>query len=208
MRDDDCPFCLAPQLWKADQPQRLEVEYRGTWYEGIWAPLSEDLYVHYIFDITDHKRAEEALRESEERFRSVFERSALGIMRVALDGKPLETNPAFERMVGYNHAELRKISYADITHPDDIEKENTLAKELLETKLDNFTLEKRYIRKDGNVIWCNLTVSTVYGPDGKPKNYVSIIEDITERKRAEEGLRESEERMKLAIEKKCLQDEH
>jgi len=62
MRDDNCPFCLAPKLWATGQVQQIEVEYRGTWYEGIWAPLSEDLYVHYIFDITERKQTEDKLR--------------------------------------------------------------------------------------------------------------------------------------------------
>lgn len=64
-RDDSCPFCLAPKLWKTGRRQKLEVEYRGKWYEGIWAPLSEDLYVHYIFDITERKQAEESLKKSQ-----------------------------------------------------------------------------------------------------------------------------------------------
>lgn len=64
-RDDNCPFCLAPELWSTGDPQRLEVEYWGTYYECIWVPLTEELYVHYIFDITEYKKAEGALRVSE-----------------------------------------------------------------------------------------------------------------------------------------------
>ena len=63
-RDDNCPFCLAPELWATGEPQHLEVEYESTHYEGIWVPLTEELYVHYIFDITDRKKAEEALRQA------------------------------------------------------------------------------------------------------------------------------------------------
>jgi DNA-binding CsgD family transcriptional regulator/PAS domain-containing protein len=63
-RDDNCPFCLAPELWATGDPQRLEVEYRGTYYEGIWVPLTEELYVHYILDITERKQAEEALKQA------------------------------------------------------------------------------------------------------------------------------------------------
>jgi two-component system, cell cycle sensor histidine kinase and response regulator CckA len=70
-REDECPFCLAPELWSTNQLQKLEVEYRGKWYEGVWAPFNDDLYIHYIFDITDHKRAEEALIKSEQRLSEV-----------------------------------------------------------------------------------------------------------------------------------------
>jgi len=64
LRDDSCPWCLAPELWTTGDPQRLEAEYRGTYYEGIWVPLTDELYVHYIFDITERKQAEEALIRS------------------------------------------------------------------------------------------------------------------------------------------------
>lgn len=64
-RDDNCPFCLAPELWATGEPQRLEVEYYSTYYECIWVPLTEDLYVHYILDITEYKKTGEALRVSE-----------------------------------------------------------------------------------------------------------------------------------------------
>ncbi len=88
-RDDNCPFCLAPEVWETDQPRQLEVEYEGTYYEGIWVPFTEDLYVHYLFDISDRKRAEEALRVSNQRLSSIIESAPIVVW--AVDNKGLFT---------------------------------------------------------------------------------------------------------------------
>ncbi len=139
---------------------------------------------------TEHMRrlTEKALWESEENFRSVFENSAVGMVRVGIDGKFLETNPAFERMSGYSRKELGEMTSAAISHQDYIKKENLLIKKLSEAKLDNFKMEKRYIRKDGSIFWGDLNVSVVRDTEGTPKHYIYVIEDITEHRLAEEAL--------------------
>ena len=109
-RDDHCPFCLAPKLWATGQSQRIEVEDRGTWYEGTWVPLSEDLYVHYIFDITERKQTEELLRRTQ----FVVDHSQDLIHWVDAEGRILYANDACCRRLGYSRDELVGMTVGDI----------------------------------------------------------------------------------------------
>jgi PAS domain S-box-containing protein len=131
------------------------------------------------------------LQESEKRFRIIFEKAGLGIMLLERN-RPIISNPAFIRMLGYTERELHNMNVEDITHPDDIAKELLLTDDLLSGKIDVFQIEKRYIRKDGKVIFGNLIVS-----QGKDDKFgVAIIKDITERKQIEEDLLESRNKFK------------
>src|SRR4029077_20812442 len=112
-------------------------------------------------DITERERAEEILRNSEERWRSVFENSAIGVALTDLDGRFLATNPVYQKMVGYSDEELRALSFVDLTQEDDRESNWALATELLEGKRQQFQIEKRYRRKDGRLIWVRNNVSLV-----------------------------------------------
>jgi PAS domain S-box-containing protein len=152
-------------------------------------------------DITERKRAEEALRESETRFRTVFEGTGLGIALVDFNAKTLSINPAFEHMLGYNLEEFRQLEgNLKYLHPDDAMVDAKLYLEMVKGKREQYTIDKRYIRKDGGVIWGRQTLSVVRGAEGKPKYFVAMVEDITERKRMEDALRESEERHRLYFE--------
>src|SRR6202042_3182401 len=104
-------------------------------------------------DIEDRKRAEQALRKSEERWRSVFENSAIGVALTDLNGRFLATNPVYQRMVGYSEQELRALSFLDITHADYREANWALTAELLEGKRQQFQIEKQYRHKNGSLIW-------------------------------------------------------
>ncbi len=95
LRDDRCSFCLAPEMWETNQPQRTEAEYRGKWYEGIWVPLSEELYVHYIFDITERKHAEERIRD----LAGYPSENPYPVLRIVSDGTILYANPAATRLL-------------------------------------------------------------------------------------------------------------
>ena len=156
-------------------------------------------YHGIIRDVTEQKRAEEALRESEELFRKVFEQGPLGMAIVGLDYRWIAINDTFCRMVDYTEAELTKLTLADITHPDDIEKDLENARRLFRGEIPFSKLEKRYIKKNGEIVWVNFTNSTVQDDQGRPLYFFGMVEDITERKRAEVSLRESEERMSLII---------
>ena len=150
-------------------------------------------------DVTDQKRAELALRESEERYRAVFENISVGINVIDQNGKFTQANPALVKMLGYSETELRRLSPLDVTHPEDVEKSEQPIQAFLRGESGPWRVEKRYIKKDGSVIWGDLSVSTIRDSDDRPKAAVGVIADITEAKKAEEALRASEERLELAL---------
>src|SRR6266403_2892510 len=143
-------------------------------------------------DIEDRKRAEQALRKSEERWRSVFENSAIGVALTDLNGRFLATNHVYQTIVGYTEEELRALYFLDLTHEDYREANWALITELLEGKRRQFQIEKKYLRKDGSSIWVSNNVSLVPGAERVPRFIMALSEDITQRKRAEEALQKSE----------------
>src|SRR6266702_2948262 len=143
-------------------------------------------------DIEDRKRAEQALRKSEERWRSVFENSAIGVALTDLTGRFLATNHVYQTIVGYTEEELRALCFLDVTHEDHREANWALITELLEGKRRQFQIEKKYRRKDGSSIWVSNNVSLVPGTERVPRFIMALSEDITQRKRAEEALQRSE----------------
>ena len=146
-----------------------------------------------IVDVTERKRAEELLRESEGRFRTIFENAGAGVALVDGQGRPIKCNPTFTKMLGFTEEELRSMVFTEFTHPDDIEADWRLYREVVEGKRDRYDIEKRYIKKDGQVMWGQLIVSRVKNKDGASTDYmVAMIEDITERKRAQQALQRSE----------------
>jgi two-component system, NarL family, sensor histidine kinase UhpB len=147
-------------------------------------------------DISARKNAEEKLRLSEERFRATFDNAAVGIAHIGPDGRWLRFNNAISTITGYTRDELSKLTFADITHPDDLQADLEQAEQLYAGEIPTYSMEKRYIRKDGSDVWVNLTGSLVRGSDGTPEYAIAIVEDITDRKLAEEKLRVSEERLR------------
>jgi PAS domain S-box-containing protein len=141
-----------------------------------------------LIDITARRHTEERLRESEERFRGTFENAAVGMAHVGLDGRWLRVNEKLAEITGYTHDELLARTFQEITHPDDVDPDLSLAQRVARGELATYTMEKRYIRKDGSQVFVNLTVSLSRGADGRPLHYISIVEDISERKRAELAL--------------------
>lgn len=137
-------------------------------------------------------RAEAQLRISEERFRHIFENAGIGIAEVALDGQFVTVNSTLCEITGYSRDELLALSFQDITHPDDLASDVAFAQRLAAGELQQYSIEKRYIRKDGEPVYVNLSGSAVRGLDGEVLHFVAIVEDITERKAAEEALRRSE----------------
>lgn len=143
-------------------------------------------------DITEQKCAEEALRDSEERFRSAFDYAAIGMTLAETNGRFLKVNESFCKMVGYSEQELFKTTFQSITHPDDIDVNLDHIKGLMSGEIEHFHIEKRYIHKFGQIVWGNVSVSVVRDGKGNPLYFITQIQDSTKRKEAEKLLRKSE----------------
>ncbi len=140
-------------------------------------------------DITEKKNAENALRESEAKFRTVFDASPVGMALLRPDGYFLLVNEAFCRMLGYSSQEMLRLTYADITLPQDVPANRLQVQALLDGQERQFSIEKRYVHKNGSVIWAMVNVGLVRDTAEKPSYFIAQIQDITARKRAEEQLR-------------------
>jgi PAS domain S-box-containing protein len=130
----------------------------------------------------------------------MFEQANVGIVQVTVDGRLLSPNKGFCNMLGYSEREIARLNLRDITHPDDYEKETELTRKLLAGEIPAYSIEKRYVCKDGRQVWGNMTASVVFRTEHDPQYVVAIVEDITERKTAEESLRKSEEHLNLILE--------
>lgn len=137
-------------------------------------------------DITDRKLIEQSLREAEERSRLSFESAAIGMALVSIEGRFMEVNPALCNIVGYPYAELTKKTFQEITHPDDLDADLGYAQQLITGERTSYQMEKRYFHKDGHVIWILLTGSCVRDTQGEFLYFIAQIQDITDRKVAEE----------------------
>ncbi len=150
-----------------------------------------------VEDITERKRSEAALRESEERFHLAFDNANTGMCLIDLRGKMLQVNDKLSEILGYSRAELEQMHAADLTHPDDTEMMRGIVERSLRGKSDSVTFEKRYLHRQGHVIHGMVATSLVRDAQGSPLYYITQVLDITERKRAEELLRLSEQRHRL-----------
>lgn len=137
----------------------------------------------------DRLRSEQVLRESEESFRATFNQTAVGIAHVAPDGKFLRINQKFCDIAGYSQEEMLRRTFQDITHPDDLNADLKSVQQVLAGEIETYSMEKRYFRKNGTTVWVNLTVSLARNEQGEPKYFISVVEDITGRKLAEEEMR-------------------
>jgi PAS domain S-box-containing protein len=144
-----------------------------------------------IQDITEWKQAEAGLRESEARFRGTFDNAAVGIAHVGLDGRWLRVNDTLCRITGYPREELLVHTFGDITHPEDLDADWAQARRLLAGEIDTYTMEKRYIRKDGSIVPIELTGSLVRDHGGAPDYFISVVTDVSARKRAEAEMRDA-----------------
>jgi PAS domain S-box-containing protein len=137
-----------------------------------------------VSDISERLRAEGAEKESETRFRTLFEQAQAGMAFTSLDGHITTVNPAFSELVGYSEAELRTLSLLDITHPDDAAAMRDAMHGMLAGEEEGRRIEKRYTRKDGEHVWVDLTMRLVRSSDHKPMYFQTVAVDIRDRKRA------------------------
>jgi len=154
--------------------------------------------------ITERIHIEEALRLSQDKFRSAMQHSPIGMAVVGPDGRWLEVNPALSKIIGYSRGEFLVTNIQSITHPDDREDGLKFLAKMLERQIENYQTEKRYVHKAGHVIWVQLNVSLAWNPDGTPRHFVGQIQDITERKRAEEQRKKLEEQLRKAQKMEAL----
>ena len=152
-------------------------------------------FTGHLRDITERKRSEDALRlahaqvlRSEERWRSVFENSAVGVALTDLNGRFIATNLVYQKMLGYTEDELQQLTFLDITHEENVEDNRTLVGELLDGRRQQFQIEKQYRHKDGQPVWVRNNVSVVPGTERVPRFLMAISEDVTQRKLSEEAL--------------------
>ncbi len=160
----------------------VEINARVVDYEGRKAVFS------IIRDITEREKAEEAVIESEKKFHALFDNSPLGLAIVDGSRRFLDCNAAFQKMIGYTREELLTMTIPQVSHAGDDLATRSLYKEMVEGKRDSFTAEKRHIRKDGTVFWTNLTGTLIRDEKNSPRYLFGIMEDISQRKQAEESL--------------------
>ena len=174
---------------------KQEEELQGRFYTTIKFPIAlgeKNLLAGYTIDVTERKQTEETLRASEERFRAIFDRSTVGKSLTAPDGKLLRVNAAFARMLGLSIEELQQANFAEITHPDDLAGSREVIRCLLANEREACRIEKRYRHKNGHFVWCDMSTTLLRDGQGRPLYFITSIQDITERKRAEEELKRRE----------------
>jgi PAS domain S-box-containing protein len=165
----------------------IEVRPRHIPYYG------RQVRVTSILDLTERKRAEEAIRASAEEYRAIFELAGVGKAQSEPGtGRLQRVNPKFCEITGYSAEELIGMSFLDLTHPEDRDNDAALFRRMLRGEVE-YSVEKRYVRKDGTVAWVNVNATAVRDAEGKPVSTVATIQDITERKRAELWLQEIQE---------------
>ena len=157
-------------------------------------------WVGFNLDIAKRKQAEDALRESEARFRGTFENAAVGISNVGRNGAWLRVNQRLCDILGYSRAELLQKTFQELTHPKDLPINLDRFTALMRGEIDTYHLEKRYLHKDGHAVWVDLTSAVQRDHAGNPAYCIAIIEDIGARKHAEQALRESEARLRRTVE--------
>lgn len=141
-------------------------------------------------DITDREQREAKLEESEARFRATFDDAAIGMALVGRDGSFVRANVALCSLLGYTEGELQQMGFQQLTHPDDLEKDLALLQDTIDGKRQSYQMEKRYFRKGGQLIWALLSVATVRDANGKVRYFISQIQDVTERQRMLNKLRD------------------
>ncbi|OGP50220.1 MAG: hypothetical protein A2Y79_07895 [Deltaproteobacteria bacterium RBG_13_43_22] len=194
------------QIWIADEKNHHIFESKHIRKDGTVFPVQMDMTIVkdkegrvqfravHVQDITERKRADEILQESEECFRRVFEEGPLGMCIANPDFHFTKINEAFCQMMGYTGQELASLTFKDITHPEHLAQDIESVNKLIAGEIPAYRTEKRYLRKDGKTIWAASTITVMKDHFGQVLYFLSLIEDITIRKQVEEELRESERR--------------
>jgi PAS domain S-box-containing protein len=206
---DDLPFIRTIFVPLAQTPgQRASTQFRvrhksgaWRWVEGVATNLLNEPSVGAIVvnyrDITDRKMADDALRESEERFRLYFDLGLVGMAISSPTRSFMTVNRQFEMMMGYDSVELVNMNWAEITHPDDLAGDLANFKRVVAGEINGYTMDKRYIRKNGQVIYASLSVTCRRLVDGSVDYLMALVQDITDRKEAEAALKTKNEELQV-----------
>ncbi|MEG4504327.1 PAS domain S-box protein [Microcoleus sp. F6_B4] len=178
----------------------MEIGCKLFWFDASISPLEFDRVMWVARDITARKRAEAALQKSEEKFRNLFDDApiALGLARVR-DFRTIEVNEAHRQMLGYSDSELAAMTFTELTHPEDLQADVEQLKQLVCGNISRFQREKRLIKKNGELMWANLTVTLIRDREGIPLYTMQAIEDISYRKRAEMEFQQLKERLQFLL---------
>jgi PAS domain S-box-containing protein len=210
---------LTPAEWRGHD-QRAIADLQAT---GIFQPFEKEYFrkdgnrvpvllggalfekggnegVAFVLDLSEQKRAEDALRRSEQRWQTAFENSAIGMMMRDCSDRFIASNSAFQNMLGYTESELSQLSHEDVTYRGDRRANLELIRELLEGRRQHFQIEKRYRRKDGTLLWARNNVALIPGIADAAPFLFAVVEDITQRKQEESARRYSEERHRVVVE--------
>lgn len=185
----------------------LRLRHRGGWILEVEASakrFGEDKLMLFLRDVSEIRRAYRQKEESDARFRTAFEHSAIGMAIVTLDAQFLQVNDELCRIVGYSHDELLSRSFRDITFAEDLPEDMVMFRQISAGLRNTYQREKRYIHKDGHIVWVNISVSLVRDAAGKPLYLVTQIENITNRKRAQLELMEAEAKFRTLVEKSLV----
>lgn len=190
-------MCLEYRLVRSDGQVRWLREQSNLVNDAAGNPLRID---GITTDITDIKQMEADLRLNEARTRAVFQQAAIGINQSTLDGRFIQVNQTFCKMLGYSEAELLQLRYQDITHPEDGPETHTDLQKLYQGQIDSVAIEKRYIRKDGTPLWTSMVLSILRDESGQPIADIAMVQDISDRKAAELALQQSEATKRAMLE--------
>jgi diguanylate cyclase (GGDEF)-like protein/PAS domain S-box-containing protein len=186
-------FFLRRHVTKSGERLSVEVTGRPFVYQGRQSRML------LLNDVTERRRAEQALLESEERFRATFEQAGVGMALRGVDPENprwLRVNQKLCDILGYTREELLRLTSVELTPPEERRAAIGFNEQLVRGEVTSYSREKRYLRKDGSAIWVNVSLSAVRDADGRPTHVISVIQDISERKRVEAALRESEEQFR------------
>jgi PAS domain S-box-containing protein len=156
-------------------------------------------FTAWIRDLSERRSREAAAEASEELLRSAFDRAPIGMSVVAPDGRWLRVNEAYCRMLGYTREELLGTSFRDLTHPDDVAEDDAFVASVTAGDTDSLERERRYLHKDGSIVWVHVRAEVIRDEAGQPIHAVSHLQDVTDRKRSEEALRDSERKLRSII---------
>jgi PAS domain S-box-containing protein len=189
---------LCQQALVGGERLQHETAFANRWFLVRMFAVDDECVTITCTDITDRKRVETALANSERRFQALLENCPVGVAQNAIDGRFEYTNSGFCDIVGYTAEELSKLTWQQITHPDDLQTDLSRGELVRAGKLPHYTIEKRYIRKDGSLVWVSMFGNFVYDDQHQPVQGVAVIVDITARRLSDHALQESRQRLLLA----------